>query len=279
MSAEGWDLQFSTGKWDYLKTSPIERLRLSTMGTMIIPSYFQYHHKKYPITILDMGCGEGLLVDYLLVIPEEPPDEIGNKTASSSSSAGDSVYEYVGVDISKVAIQRALQLHNSISNDKKKNHPFVKSHWISTTAHQFSEILQPSAPLPPSSSTSSSSSSSTPSFSSSLPVHYDFIVFSEMLYYVEYRLILQEYEKFLRPPSPEEKGGGGGDGGGGKFIISLYFPENNRKLYEEMLSWMRDRYELVDNYEVSGWANAHSLGQKSWVTNRIDVLQVKKPAS
>jgi len=79
ISKKTWETQYLDGHWDYLKNLE-ERGRYTP-----IVSYFQYF--KLGGSILDVGCGEGILQELL---------------GSSSYS------KYLGVDLSEGAISRAL---------------------------------------------------------------------------------------------------------------------------------------------------------------------------
>jgi 2-polyprenyl-3-methyl-5-hydroxy-6-metoxy-1,4-benzoquinol methylase len=79
-----WNSEYSSGKWDVLKSAD-ELERFEAVLNMV---------KKYstkPSSILDIGCGEGLLREKL------SPDEFSF---------------YYGIDISSVAINRARDHYN-----------------------------------------------------------------------------------------------------------------------------------------------------------------------
>lgn len=81
-TAEEWDEEYSTGKWERLTNDPIELARTEQVGT--------FCQKFAPNgSILDMGCGEGALTRYLS--PEQRR-------------------LYTGADISSVAIEHASRL-------------------------------------------------------------------------------------------------------------------------------------------------------------------------
>ncbi len=79
ISKKRWDREFAGGTWDYLDSSPIERARHAVIGM-----YCQTH--KPAGAILDIGCGEGTLFDFL------------NNVQKST---------YLGIDISSEAIAKA----------------------------------------------------------------------------------------------------------------------------------------------------------------------------
>lgn len=83
LSSSEWDSEWKSGSWSYLANTPIELSRLAVIGNVFIPSYAP----TAEASILDIGCGEGLLLEYL------------NNTYKPG---------YVGMDISKEAIAKAL---------------------------------------------------------------------------------------------------------------------------------------------------------------------------
>jgi SAM-dependent methyltransferase len=98
MPPYGWDRQWKQGKWNYLDSQPIERSRFAIVGQLFIPEYGPRN-----ATILDVGCGEGTLLDFL---------------------PGRFKSHYYGIDISKEAIARA-----------EKARP--KGNFETATAHQY----------------------------------------------------------------------------------------------------------------------------------------------
>jgi len=81
---EKWNKEFSKGRWSCLDSNPKERARHAVIGM-----YCQYFSPKGKI--LDVGCGEGTLTDFL--------SETQKK-------------KYIGIDISSEAIK--------IANKKRK---------------------------------------------------------------------------------------------------------------------------------------------------------------
>jgi 2-polyprenyl-3-methyl-5-hydroxy-6-metoxy-1,4-benzoquinol methylase len=71
-----WDREFASGAWDYLDESPAERARHAVIA-MLCRSFAEHG------AILDVGCGEGTLLDFL--------------TPSQKR-------HYLGIDISKEAV-------------------------------------------------------------------------------------------------------------------------------------------------------------------------------
>ncbi|HEX2762136.1 MAG TPA: class I SAM-dependent methyltransferase [Rhizomicrobium sp.] len=77
VSPETWDAEYRSGQWDYLRRMD------SLAGLISILGYCQYLN---PASILDVGCGEGLLAEKLKVLPYT---------------------SYLGIDVSREAIASA----------------------------------------------------------------------------------------------------------------------------------------------------------------------------
>lgn len=76
-----WEKEWGGGEWDYLENVATERARIAVIGGVFVP---MYSYKN--ASVLDIGCGEGAISDFLL------PGQKAN---------------YVGVDFSKEAIKLA----------------------------------------------------------------------------------------------------------------------------------------------------------------------------
>ena len=74
-----WNKEFSSGRWNCLDSDPTERARHAVIG-MYCQKYFSKGN------ILDVGCGEGTLTDFL---------------------SSDQRKKYLGIDISSKAIKIA----------------------------------------------------------------------------------------------------------------------------------------------------------------------------
>lgn len=87
-SEKKWDKEWTSGAWNYQEKVPVERSRIAVIGGVLVQMYALESNS----TILEIGCGEGAVSDFL--------------TASQRSG-------YVGVDISKEAIAIAKQKRKS----------------------------------------------------------------------------------------------------------------------------------------------------------------------
>jgi 2-polyprenyl-6-hydroxyphenyl methylase/3-demethylubiquinone-9 3-methyltransferase len=79
VSKNKWEKEFSTGRWDYLDSTPAERARSAIIGMLC-----KYYCPKGKI--LDVGCGLGTTIDFLNT---------------------DQRQKYLGLDISEEAIKKA----------------------------------------------------------------------------------------------------------------------------------------------------------------------------
>lgn len=166
ISTKQWDKEFVSGKWDYLNLSPIERARHA-----IIAMYIQSLTPEG--LVLDVGCGEGTLIDFLTPLLKK---------------------NYFGIDISSEAIKKA----------KKKR-----------TA-RFSCI---------------------PAKDFTTKKKFNAIVFNEVLYYLDDKLILKQYSKLLNKD--------------GFLVISLY--RTNRKRYDrQIIKNSKKLFSVISTIEVSG---------------------------
>lgn len=76
-----WDNSWKAGNWSYLDTTPVERARTAIISSVLIPM-----NSSPNASILDVGCGEGAISDFL----------------SPQQKA-----RYVGIDLSQEAIRLA----------------------------------------------------------------------------------------------------------------------------------------------------------------------------
>lgn len=189
-----WDKEWRDGDWDYMDTVPIERSRIAVIGGV--------HARIYAPTginssVLDVGCGEGAIADFLL--PEQRP-------------------HYVGLDLSKEAIHLA----------KKKRGAPMK--FVHIAAHHFQ------------------------------PLHkFDVIIFSEVLYYVEYEKILNQYEVFLKDK--------------GVIIISIFQPSDGKQLYENIFKYAQTKFNKIDYTDIHGYTKKKDNAARIKTSVHIEVYR------
>mmetsp|Transcript_24942 Transcript_24942/g.25159 ORF Transcript_24942/g.25159 Transcript_24942/m.25159 type:complete len:218 (+) Transcript_24942:96-749(+) len=80
-----WDFQWKTNQWTYLEKATVEVGRTAIIGAVLIQKYAP------PGPILDVGCGTGVLSDFLT------PDQ---------------KQKYIGIDFSKEAVLMATNARN-----------------------------------------------------------------------------------------------------------------------------------------------------------------------
>ena len=86
-SEKKWDKEWSSGAWEYMEKVAVERSRIAVIGGV-----FSHMYAPSNASVLDIGCGEGAISDFL-------------KESQRS--------HYVGVDISKEAIMVAKSRRKS----------------------------------------------------------------------------------------------------------------------------------------------------------------------
>ena len=77
-SEKQWDKEWKSGAWTYMEKIAVERSRIAIIGGVFVPMYTGHNS-----SVLDIGCGEGAISDFLTPFQRT---------------------KYVGVDISKEAI-------------------------------------------------------------------------------------------------------------------------------------------------------------------------------
>ena len=190
-SENKWDKEWRSGEWTYMETIAVERSRIAVIGGVFIQ---MFTHQN--ASVLDIGCGEGAISDFLT-----PPQQS----------------KYVGLDISKEAIIVA----------KKKRGGLRK--FVHANLYDFK------------------------------PVHkYDAIIFSDVLYYVEYEKVLQQYATYLNP--------------GGIFIISI-FHQTEKLMYENIWGFARSTFKLVDEIDVGGYTKKGKSTTKEKTAFHIEVFR------
>ena len=101
-SESKWDKEWKSGEWTYMETVAVERSRIAVIGGVFIPMYGGANS-----SVLDIGCGEGSISDFL---------------------APNAKHKYVGVDLSKEAIIAA----------KKARGPPLR--FVHAAAHRFKPL-------------------------------------------------------------------------------------------------------------------------------------------
>ena len=96
-----WDRQWSSGAWHYQEQVPVERSRIAVIGGVFVQLYASVANA----TILEVGCGEGAVPDFLSPVQKQG---------------------YVGIDISNEAI--------SIAKAKRKGGGM---RFVHAAAHRF----------------------------------------------------------------------------------------------------------------------------------------------
>ena len=138
-SKEKWEQEWKDGSWDYMDRQTTERSKNAIIGSVFVQEAMGNRKNG---TVLDVGCGEGAISDHIL------PTQL-----------------YVGMDISKEAIQRAKEKRSGEHND-----PLLRRKFVNMNAYDF------------------------------VPTHkFDVIVFSDMLYYLDHEKILKQYSAYLFP--------------------------------------------------------------------------------
>mmetsp|Transcript_31366 Transcript_31366/g.45106 ORF Transcript_31366/g.45106 Transcript_31366/m.45106 type:complete len:105 (-) Transcript_31366:2054-2368(-) len=62
-SEEKWNEQWKSGAWSYMDKVPVERSKIAIIGSVLIPMYSEVKYNN--ISVLDIGCGEGAISDFL----------------------------------------------------------------------------------------------------------------------------------------------------------------------------------------------------------------------
>lgn len=188
-----WDKEWKSGAWDYMENVAVERAKVSIIGSVLVQMFARQN-----ASVLDVGCGEGPISDFL--------------TPGQRS-------HYVGIDISKEAILSAKRLRG----------PPLKF------VHAVCHLFQPKN-------------------------KFDVIIFSDMLYYVEYEKVLKQYEGYLNP--------------GGIIIISI-FHQSEKLMYENIWSFARQTFDQIDEIDVGGFTKKKKDADKERTAFHVEVYRVK----
>jgi len=171
-----------------MDTVAIERAKVSVVGVLaqIYAANSTATSAAAQGSVLDIGCGEGSLADFL----------------STDQQAG-----YVGVDLSREAILSA-----------KRKRPTMK--FVHSAAHKFH-----------------------PKGHKTFKV----ISFADMLYYVDHKSVLEQYSGYLAPE--------------GIVIISMFFQEKGKLLYQNIWNDARAMFDKIDEMELSGSTKKQAHGK------------------
>ena len=188
-----WDNEWKQGQWNYMEKVAVERSRIAVIGGVFIQMFTHVN-----ASVLDIGCGEGSISDFL-----------NNQQKSN----------YVGVDLSKEAIQQALKVRGS---------PM-------TFVHAAAHLYRPSS-------------------------RFDAIVFSDVLYYVEYEKVLRQYKGYLND--------------NGIVIISI-FHMSEKLMYEGIFIFARNIFDKIDEIDISGYTQKNSRSKVEKTAFHIEVYRLK----
>ena len=112
-SEQKWDQQWKSGAWDYMDKVAVERSKIAIIGGV-----FAHIYTNNNASVLDMGCGEGAMSDFL---------SEGQKQ------------RYLGVDLSKEAIVNAKLKRPKLKFLHSGVYQFVPHHQFDIIV--FSDVL------------------------------------------------------------------------------------------------------------------------------------------
>lgn len=112
-SEQKWDQQWKSGAWDYMDKVAVERSKIAIIGGV-----FAHIYTNSNASVLDMGCGEGAMSDFL---------SEGQKQ------------RYLGVDLSKEAIVNARMKRPKLKFLHSGVYQFVPHHQFDIIV--FSDVL------------------------------------------------------------------------------------------------------------------------------------------
>ncbi len=192
---ESWDADWKAGNWDYMDKVAVERAKMAVIGGVLIQSYAPSDAR-----VLDVGCGEGPLSDFLN--EQQKP-------------------KYVGVDVAKAAITSAKNLRGSPRK------------FVVSTAHEFAPKNK-----------------------------FDVIVFSDMLYYVDYVKVIKQYMSYLNPK--------------GVIIIAIYHQNSNQQdTTSKIFKFAQSVLNVVDDMDIHGNTQQSKTGPRRRTSFHIEVYKLK----
>ncbi len=195
-SEKKWDQEWSAGSWDYMEKVLIERSKNAIIGSVFIPMYASANS-----TILDIGCGEGAISDFI--------SDYQKNT-------------YVGVDLSKEAIR--------IARSKRPHTTGVR--FVHASVYDF------------------------------MPRHhFDVIIFSDVLYYVDSEVIIKKYAEYLNP--------------NGIMIISIFSYSMDKLMYENIFNVARDMFQKLDELDLGGYTKKKVDGNLEKTAFHLEIYRKK----
>lgn len=201
-SEKKWDDQWSKGQWAYMDKVPIERCKIALIGELSkMYSSFNSSAKPY---VLDIGCGEGSLADFL---------------------REDQKRFYTGIDVSKQAVLSARQKRPDLR-------------FIHAPAHKFVPRR--------------------------LNARFSLITMADMLYYVDYKMVLNKYRDLLMDD--------------GIMIISM-FQKKDKVIYENIWQYAREILDKVDEMELLGTTKKKAHGAREVVDTTVFHIEVYRKKS
>lgn len=94
------------------------------------------------------------------------------------------------------------------------------------------------------------------------PIHkFDVIIFSDVLYYVEYEKVLNQYDTYLNQ--------------NGIVIISI-FHQKEQLMYENIFNYARTKFDYIDEIDVGGYTKKNKDSTREKTAFRIEVYRKKK---
>jgi len=195
-SEKKWDQEWSAGSWDYMEKVLIERSKNAIIGSVFIPMYASTNS-----SVLDIGCGEGAISDF-----------VSDKQKSM----------YVGVDLSKEAIK--------IARTKRPHTTGVR--FVHASVYDF------------------------------MPRHhFDVIIFSDVLYYVDSEVILKKYAEYLNP--------------NGIMIISIFSYSMDKLMYENIFNVARNMFQKLDELDLGGYTRKKADGNLEKTAFHLEIYRKK----
>lgn len=201
-SEKKWDAEWGSGTWDYMEKVAVERSKNAIIGSVLIQMYATKYTSDTNTTILDVGCGEGAISDFINAYQKA---------------------NYVGVDVSREAV--------AIAKTKRKSSSGLK--FVHSSVYDF----EPKH-------------------------HFDVIVFSDVLYYVDHEKIIKQYIAYLNP--------------NGIMIISIFSNAMNQLMYENIFNTARSNMNKLDELDIGGYTKKSALGALEKTAFHLEIYRKKE---